>query len=80
MLDASVRTSPQVVTFKNEAPVKITGQSKVGAPAEKFPTEPGMYVATSEGFTKILGQILDFTRTGSRLVSGLTLHIKQQRK
>ncbi len=26
MLDASVRTSPQVVTFKNEAPVKITGQ------------------------------------------------------
>jgi hypothetical protein len=41
-----------------------------------LPTEPGMYVAKASGYTKILGIPVTFVRTGSRLVSGLTLHIK----
>jgi hypothetical protein len=41
-----------------------------------LPTEPGMYVATANGHIKILGMPVTFERTGSRLVSGLTLHIK----
>jgi PEGA domain len=41
-----------------------------------IPSDPGMYVATSNGTIKILGQITEFHRTGSRLVSGLTVGIK----
>jgi hypothetical protein len=40
------------------------------------PSDPGMYVATANGCTKILGQIVTFKRTGSRLVSGVTVGIK----
>jgi hypothetical protein len=75
MLDASVRTSSQVVR-KNELPVQITEQSKMGSSPDGALSEPGMYVAASGGFTKILGQILDFKRSGSTLVSDVTLHIK----
>jgi hypothetical protein len=46
------------------------------APEATLPTDPGMYLATSQGFQKILGQPFTFERTGSRLVSGLTLGIK----
>lgn len=46
------------------------------AQSPPLPTEAGMYQATTNGFTKILGQAVTFERTGSRLVSGLTLHIK----
>jgi hypothetical protein len=35
-----------------------------------------MYVQTANGFTKIIGQIAEFTRTGSKLVSGVTAGIK----
>jgi len=41
-----------------------------------FPTEPGMYVEGSSGYTKILGQIVEFERSGSLLVSHVTLGIK----
>jgi membrane-associated protease RseP (regulator of RpoE activity) len=41
-----------------------------------IPSEPGMYVQAGEGFTKIIGQIAQFTRTGSRFVSGITVGIK----
>ena len=41
-----------------------------------LPSDPGMYVSTGDGFTKIIGQIAEFTRTGSRLVSGATIGIK----
>lgn len=44
------------------------------------PTDPGMYVTTSEGVTKIIGQIVTFTRTGSLLVSGLTGGIKTRKE
>ena len=44
------------------------------------PAEPGMYVATNDGFTKILGQILEFERSGSVLISNLTYHIKTEKQ
>ena len=37
-----------------------------------LPSTPGMYVATSSGLVKILGQIVSFQRTGSVVASGLT--------
>ena len=41
-----------------------------------IPSEPGMYVQSGAGFTKIIGQIAQFTRSGSTLVSGVTMGIK----
>ncbi len=40
------------------------------------PTEPGMYLATSNGNTKILGQIVTFRRSGSLFVHTVTFSIK----
>lgn len=45
-----------------------------------LPTEPGMYVATGNDFTKILGQIVTFKRSGSLLASGLTAGIKARKE
>jgi hypothetical protein len=42
----------------------------------KIPADPGMYVERGSGFTNIIGQIAQFTRTGSRLVSHATIGIK----
>ena len=41
-----------------------------------FPSEPGMYVQAGSDFKKVIGQIAQFTRTGSRLVSTATVGIK----
>jgi hypothetical protein len=41
-----------------------------------LPTEPGLYVLSGQSRTKILGQPVTFERSGSKLVSGLTLSIK----
>lgn len=76
MLDASVRPVSLVAVNKTEAPVEMTRQSAAGASAENSPSDPGMYVLAAGNFTKIIGQILDFTRSGSLLVSDLTAHIK----
>ena len=43
------------------------------------PTDPGMYVEEAGVFTKIIGQIVGFKRTGSKLVSGVTWHIKSEK-
>jgi len=40
-----------------------------------LPTEPGLYATTANGFTKILGQIVTFNRTGSLLANRLTIGI-----
>jgi uncharacterized Zn-binding protein involved in type VI secretion len=40
------------------------------------PSEPGLYLVAGHEHVKILGQPVTFERTGSRLVSGVTLHIK----
>src|SRR3984893_4757332 len=41
-----------------------------------LPTDPGMYVEATDSFTKIIGQIVEFKRSGSVMVSGVTLGIK----
>jgi len=41
-----------------------------------IPSEPGMYVQAGGGFNRMLGQIVAFTRSGSLLVSSLTVGIK----
>jgi hypothetical protein len=41
-----------------------------------IPSEPGMYAQSGAGFTKIIGQIAQFTRSGSTFVSGVTMGIK----
>jgi hypothetical protein len=43
------------------------------------PTESGMYLVTKDGFTKILGEIVDFQRSGSVLVSKVTIGIKSNK-
>jgi hypothetical protein len=44
------------------------------------PHEPGMYLQTTNGFTKVLGQIVSFTRTGSLFVSKVTVGIKARKQ
>jgi len=44
-----------------------------------LPTDPGTYVEEAGVFTKIIGQIVGFKRTGSKLVSGVTWHIKSEK-
>jgi hypothetical protein len=39
-----------------------------------------MYVLTNGEFTKVLGQVLDFRRTGSLLASDVTMHIKSSKE
>jgi hypothetical protein len=56
--------------------VALGGQAAAQAGRAAIPSEPGMYVATANGSSKILGQITEFHRTGSRLVSSLTVGIK----
>jgi hypothetical protein len=80
MLDASAQASPRVNINKSEVPIPTTEQEKVGVPSENLPSEPGMYVTARGDFTKILGQMLEFTRTGSRLVSTLSLSIKTSKE
>jgi len=55
--------------------VPVMGQSAQNA----LPTDPGMYVEQAGTFTKIIGQTVEFKRTGSLLVSSVTLHIKSQK-
>ncbi len=50
--------------------------AQVQPAAAALPTDPGMYLQSGGDFTKIIGQIAQFTRTGSRLVSHATVGIK----
>jgi len=43
-----------------------------------LPDDPGVYLLTQNGYLDILGQPVNFARSGSRLASGLTLHIKAE--
>jgi len=76
MLGASSLASPSVATNKSDVPSHVTVENKVSVSSENGPTEPGMYVSTSGGYVKILGQSISFTRSGSLLVSSMTAHIK----
>ncbi|MGC2108276.1 MAG: hypothetical protein WA655_02085 [Candidatus Korobacteraceae bacterium] len=56
------------------------GEGKASAPHSPaprgLPTEPGVYIVTANGNTKILGQVVTFDRTGSLFVSWVTIGIK----
>lgn len=43
-----------------------------------LPDDPGVYLATQNSYTAILGETVNFARSGSVLASKLTLHIKAQ--
>jgi hypothetical protein len=58
----------------------LAGAALAQTPQPSIPAEPGMYVATQDTFTKILGQIVTFKRTGSLAVSGLTAGIKARKE
>jgi PDZ domain len=45
-----------------------------------LPAEPGMYIETPGGVTKIIGQIAEFKRSGSAFVSHATVGIKSQKE
>jgi hypothetical protein len=45
-----------------------------------LPTEPGMYVEAPGGLTKIIGQIAEFKRSGSKFVHGVTGGIKTKKE
>jgi hypothetical protein len=66
VVDSEPKVKP-IPSSASTAPVK---------PSAATLTEPGMYLTKSSDFMRILGQPITFERTGSRLVSGLTLHIK----
>jgi hypothetical protein len=74
MLDSGATASAPRSASKNQGMSNLAGEASVGL------SEPGMYVANSSGYTKILGQIVDTKRSGSLLVSDLTLHIKSSKE
>lgn len=50
------------------------------APQLALPSEPGMYVEGPEGLSKIVGQIAEFKRSGSRFVYHLTAGVKTEKE
>lgn len=71
--------SPQSPVAAATANVPTT-QAEVKAVPPSIPIEPGMYLVTANGFTKILGQIVEFKRSGSLLVSGATAGLKARKE
>ena len=74
--------TPAPPAISTTAPTGKTSASPSPATStsDNTPSEAGMYLGTDGGFTKILGQILDFRRTGSMLASDLTLHVKTSKE
>jgi len=70
----TARPSPAPVQSTTKAVAYVSATSNVIQ--NTLPTEPGTYVLAAQQYIKILGQPVTFERTGSRLVSGVTLHIK----
>jgi hypothetical protein len=58
----------------------LSGLTLAQSPQPSIPTEAGMYLQTTGTFTKILGQIVTFRRSGSLLVSGATAGIKARKE
>jgi hypothetical protein len=59
---------------------QVTTPMSATAANGEVPSEAGMYLRTTDGFTKVLGQIVSFTRTGSLLVSKVTIGIKASKQ
>ena len=80
----STKSATQPTTYATAAPPPVaTPPATAPAPAKPVeaapttvPTEAGMYVAANDSYTKILGQIVEFERTGSLLVSKVTIGLK----
>ncbi len=71
--------APQPVSSDPSAapvPSAPAAATVVGNAPDRVPTEAGMYLESSDRFTKILGQIVEFERTGSLLVSKATFGVK----
>jgi hypothetical protein len=81
---SSPAPAPVVLAMPQPAPGRATAGTTPAAVSsavlENNLTEPGMYVAAAGGYTKILGQIVDFQRSGSKLASDLTLHLKTSKE
>jgi hypothetical protein len=56
--------------------ISASAIAQVDGGKSAVPSEPGMYAQLGSTYTKIIGQIAEFTRTGSRLVSHATIGIK----
>ncbi len=60
-------------------PIGPSGAAPSGAVQNAgLPDDPGVYLATQNSYTDILGQTVNFARSGSKLASGLTLHLKAE--
>jgi hypothetical protein len=62
------------------AGVALAQSPQLAAPETASPSEPGMYVCKSGGFTKIIGQIVTFERSGSLLAFAATGGFKAAHK
>ncbi len=60
--------------------ILLAGSSLAQATHAPLPTDPGMYVEAAGGLNKIIGQIAEFKRSGSALVSHATIGIKSQKQ
>jgi len=75
--------SPQRLVTATTVVSAPPAPSPIAAPqpaSENMPIESGMYLSTTSGYTKILGQIIDFRRSGSLLASDATLHLKSAKE
>jgi hypothetical protein len=60
--------------------ILLAGASLGQTAQTPLPTDPGMYLDAAGGLNKIIGQIAEFKRSGSALVSHATIGIKSQKQ
>jgi hypothetical protein len=76
----SAQVSDQIIeTMAGPAPLAIRASNSPSpriAPKPSLPVEPGVYLTSAKGNSKIIGQVITFNRTGSLLVSHLTMGVK----
>jgi hypothetical protein len=77
------RVSDRVIAAMTAVPPNLAIANPEPRPAsvhssgpKVLPTNPGMYVITSSGSKKVIGQVVTFARTGSLFVSAITIGIK----
>ena len=71
--------APAPAPAANPAPVAAPVPSAPIATASSVPVEAGMYLVRGSDSTKILGQIVEFERSGSMLASKVTLGVKSRK-
>jgi hypothetical protein len=73
-------TRPYVSLFICLTATLVLPQQFASNSGSIMPSAPGMYVRSAGGVNTILGQIVSFTRSGSLLVSKLTVGIKTRKQ